>query len=133
MMMFLCFWISNSCRLMMISFALFAKCYSYACTECYFFFHQSTTWKITSFLKPMNLELSTGHGRSVSVACAVLVALGLADDWKSAEKIIREKRPFIKMNDLHRKKLEEWSKHRLSPTKRDGVSAVSSAILSDKS
>lgn len=69
----------------------------------------------------------------MSVACAVLVALGLADDWKSAEKIIREKRPFIKMNDLHRKNLEEWSKHRLSPPKRDGVSSVSSAILSDRS
>lgn len=82
---------------------------------------------------PVYIHCAFGHGRSVSVACAVLVALGLADDWKSAEKIIREKRPFIKMNDLHRKNLEEWSKHRLSPPKRDGVSSVSSAILSDRS
>lgn len=58
-----------------------------------------------------------GHGRSVAVMCALLVALGVADDWKHAEKLIREGRPYIRMNSLHRKALEEWSKHRLSPKK----------------
>ncbi|XP_042445909.1 uncharacterized protein YnbD-like isoform X1 [Zingiber officinale] len=81
---------------------------------------------------PVYIHCAFGHGRSVCVTCAVLVALGLADDWKSAEKIIRGKRPFIMMNNLHRKNLEEWSKHRLSP-KRDGLSSVSSAILSERS
>lgn len=60
----------------------------------------------------------SGHGRSVAVMCALLVALGLAEDWKSAEKIIKEKRPYIRMNALHRKALEEWSKDRLSTPKR---------------
>ncbi|RVW94181.1 hypothetical protein CK203_034773 [Vitis vinifera] len=60
-----------------------------------------------------------GHGRSVCVMCALLVALGVAEDWKNAEKLIREKRPYIQMNALHRKALEEWSKHRLSSPKRN--------------
>lgn len=64
------------------------------------------------------------------VMCALLVALGLAEDWKAAEKMIKEKRPFIKMNALHRKSLEEWSRHLLSP-QRNGKSDVSSVILSD--
>ncbi|XP_050209441.1 uncharacterized protein LOC126660139 [Mercurialis annua] len=55
-----------------------------------------------------------GHGRSVAVSCALLVALGVVEDWKTAEKFIKEKRPYIRMNSLHRQALEEWSKHRLS-------------------
>ncbi|KAL0303612.1 UNVERIFIED_CONTAM: hypothetical protein Sradi_6229300 [Sesamum radiatum] len=54
--------------------------------------------------------------------CALLVALGLAEDWKNAEKLIKEKRPYIRLNGLHRKALEEWSKHQLSPPKRNGQS-----------
>lgn len=49
--------------------------------------------------------------------CAVLVALGLAEDWVSADKLIKERRPFIRMNALQRNVLEEWSKDRLSPDK----------------
>lgn len=52
--------------------------------------------------------------------CALLVALGVVDDWKDAERLIKEKRPYIHMNALHRKALEEWSKHRLSPRKKIG-------------
>jgi hypothetical protein len=73
----------------------------------------------------------TGHGRSVCVMCALLVALGLAEDWKAAEQMIREKRPSISMNTLHRKSLEEWSKHLLPSSKRSGESDVSSVIHSD--
>lgn len=58
--------------------------------------------------------LPIGHGRSVAVACAILVALGVVEDWKNAEKYIRERRPYIRMNSLHHKALEEWSKHRIS-------------------
>jgi protein-tyrosine phosphatase len=57
-----------------------------------------------------------GHGRSACVVCAILVALGVAETWKDAENIIRERRK-IKMNALHRKTLEEWSKHRVSQKK----------------
>jgi hypothetical protein len=63
--------------------------------------------------------------------CALLVALGLAEDWKAAEQMIRKKRPSISMNALHRKSLEEWSKHLLTSSKRSGESGVSSAIHSD--
>lgn len=67
--------------------------------------------------------------------CAIMVSLGLAEDWKEAEKMIKAKRPFIKMNSLHRKSLEEWSKHLLS-SKRSSTSTstnsdVASFILSD--
>jgi hypothetical protein len=62
--------------------------------------------------------------------CALLVALGLAEDWKAAEQMIRGKRPSISMNTLHRKSLEEWSKHLLSSS-RSGEPDVSSVLHSD--
>lgn len=66
--------------------------------------------------------LFSGHGRSVAVTCAFLVALGVAEDWKNAEKVIREKRPYIRLNALHRRALEEWSRHTTSaPTKNGGT------------
>ncbi|MED6133422.1 hypothetical protein PIB30_028078 [Stylosanthes scabra] len=68
--------------------------------------------------KPIFVHCAYGHGRSVAVMCALLVALGIAEDWKNAEKLIKQKRPYIRMNALHRKALEEWSKHRLSTPKR---------------
>jgi hypothetical protein len=46
--------------------------------------------------------------------CALLVALGVVEDWKKAELFIRERRPYISMNSVQYKALEEWSKHRLS-------------------
>lgn len=49
--------------------------------------------------------------------CALLVTLGVVDHWKDAEKLIREKRPYIQMNALHRQALEEWSKNHLSSPK----------------
>ncbi|AQK99300.1 Uncharacterized protein YnbD [Zea mays] len=80
--------------------------------------------------KPVYVHCAYGHGRSVCVMCALLVALGFAEDWKAAAQMIREKRPSISMNTLHRKSLEEWSKHLLS-SKRSGESDVSSVIHSD--
>lgn len=61
----------------------------------------------------------------------MLVALGEAEDWKSAEKKIKEKRPCIRMNPSHRKALEEWSKHRVSAPKKKRDNDVSSMLLSD--
>ncbi|KAJ6798445.1 uncharacterized protein M6B38_202215 [Iris pallida] len=82
--------------------------------------------------KPVYIHCAFGHGRSVCVMCAVLVALGVAEDWKSAEKMIQERRPFIRMNRLHRKNLEEWSKHRISSTwNRESESPVSSVMTND--
>ncbi|KAH9624890.1 hypothetical protein KSS87_016993 [Heliosperma pusillum] len=66
---------------------------------------------------PIFIHCAYGHGRSVAVTCALLVALGVADNWKDAEKLIKKRRPYIRMNSLHRQSLEEWSQHRLSPVK----------------
>ncbi|KAJ4766736.1 Membrane-associated phospholipid phosphatase [Rhynchospora pubera] len=60
------------------------------------------------------IHCAFGHGRSACVMCAFLVALGITESWKEAEKIICKKRPRIKMNRLHRSTLEEWSKIRPS-------------------
>lgn len=61
-----------------------------------------------------------GHGRSVAVMCALLVALGKAEDWKNAERLIQERRPYINMNALQHKALEEWSKNQLSSPLKNG-------------
>uniref|UniRef100_A0A0A9HRH3 protein-tyrosine-phosphatase n=1 Tax=Arundo donax TaxID=35708 RepID=A0A0A9HRH3_ARUDO len=66
--------------------------------------------------KPVYVHCAFGHGRSACVMCAILVALGIAENWKDAENIIRHRRK-IKMNALHRKNLEVWSKHRVSQKK----------------
>ncbi|KAJ6901627.1 hypothetical protein NC651_019412 [Populus alba x Populus x berolinensis] len=69
------------------------------------------------------LTLPVGHGRSVAVMCALLVALGVVEDWKKAELFIRERRPYISMNSVQYKALEEWSKHRLSTPSIDEVNS----------
>ncbi|GAB4855168.1 hypothetical protein Ancab_023794 [Ancistrocladus abbreviatus] len=74
---------------------------------------------------PVFIHCAYGHGRSVAVMCALLMALGVADDWKSAEKLIKQKRPYIRMNSLHRKALDEWAKHRLSPSKKNSETRAS--------
>ncbi|CAH1448850.1 unnamed protein product [Lactuca virosa] len=66
---------------------------------------------------PIFIHCAYGHGRSVALMCALLVGLGVVDDWKNGEKLIKEKQPYIRMSALHRKALEEWSMNRLSPQK----------------
>lgn len=78
--------------------------------------------------RPVFIHCAYGHGRSVAVMSALLVALGVVEEWKKAEQFIRERRPCISMNSVHYNALEEWSKHRLSTPKRKKVNA-SSAIL----
>lgn len=74
-----------------------------------------------------------GHGRSVAVMCALLVALGAVEDWKNAERLIRQRRPYIRMNALHREALEEWSKDRVSSPMKSREMDISSVILSNSS
>ncbi|KAF7048531.1 hypothetical protein CFC21_057284 [Triticum aestivum] len=62
--------------------------------------------------KPVYVHCAFGHGRSACVMCAILVATGVAENWKDAENVIRGRRK-IKMNALHRKTLEDWSKSRV--------------------
>ncbi|XWS74613.1 hypothetical protein CRYUN_Cryun01aG0013500 [Craigia yunnanensis] len=81
--------------------------------------------------QPVFIHCAYGHGRSVVVMCALLVALGFVEDWKRAEKYIRERRPYIRMNSLHHKALEEWSNYRLSSPKRNEELDVNSVSLSN--
>ncbi|GLJ55627.1 hypothetical protein SUGI_1194650 [Cryptomeria japonica] len=67
--------------------------------------------------RPVLVHCAFGHGRSVAVMCALLVTLGLAEDWKDAEKIIKKCRPRINMNIMQRKSLENWSKFQARPNK----------------
>lgn len=46
------------------------------------------------------------NGRSMRVLYAIIIALGIANDWKSAENMVQEKRPFINMNSLYEKTLK---------------------------
>ncbi|KAG6765087.1 hypothetical protein POTOM_029101 [Populus tomentosa] len=78
------------------------------------------------------MHVLCSHGRSVAVMCALLVALGVVEDWKKAELFIRERRPYISMNSVQYKALEEWSKHRLSTPSIDEVNS-SSAVSSTSS
>lgn len=80
---------------------------------------------------PVFIHCAYGHGRSVAVTCALLVALGVVDNWKDAEKLIQKRRPYIRMNSLHRTALEEWAKHRLSPLRGKVGTDVSSVIMSN--
>ncbi|KAF5742617.1 hypothetical protein HS088_TW09G00668 [Tripterygium wilfordii] len=83
--------------------------------------------------RPVFVHCAYGHGRSVAVMCALLVALGVVEDWKKAEQLIKQKRPYIRMNALHREALEEWSKDRLSPPKMTEGMNATSGILTDAS
>ncbi|CAN6438919.1 unnamed protein product [Victoria cruziana] len=82
--------------------------------------------------KPVYIHCAFGHGRSVSVLCALLVALGVSDHWKEAEKIVKKQRSSIRMNALHRKSLEEWTKCRNSYERKDDQS-ISSIITPEAS
>jgi hypothetical protein len=86
-----------------------------------------------TFSFPLLFLSVLGHGRSVAVMCALLVALGVVDDWKNAERLIQERRPYIRMNALHRNALEEWSEDRISSPMKSRERDMSSVILSNSS
>jgi hypothetical protein len=50
-----------------------------------------------------------GIGRSATMGCALLVALGIAPTWHAAFEVIRTKRPGVRLNRLYRKALDEWT------------------------
>ncbi|KAK6933551.1 Dual specificity phosphatase, catalytic domain [Dillenia turbinata] len=83
--------------------------------------------------RPIFIHCAYGHGRSVTVTCALLVSLGVVEDWKAAEKFIQERRPRIHLNDLQRQSLEEWSRHRLSSPQTNKRTQVSSIIHENSS
>ncbi|XP_024543747.1 uncharacterized protein LOC9633029 [Selaginella moellendorffii] len=61
---------------------------------------------------PILIHCAKGHGRSVAVTCALLVALGVVGDWKEGESLIKRHRPRIRLNAAQRKSLQEWQLRR---------------------
>jgi hypothetical protein len=81
-------------------------------------YYHTLTYNFFYFYFLFFFIFTLGHGRSACVMCATLVALGIAENWKDAESIIRERRK-IKINALHRKTLEDWSTHRVPQKKQN--------------
>lgn len=51
----------------------------------------------------------TGHGRSVTVLCALLVTLGVCDTWQNAELFVKSTRPLARLNQGQKISLVEWT------------------------
>ncbi|MCO5559768.1 hypothetical protein L7F22_013371 [Adiantum nelumboides] len=66
--------------------------------------------KMTRENRPIFVHCAFGHGRSVTVMCALLVALGVVESWEAANKLIKDRRPRINMNQLQRQSFERWQK-----------------------
>ncbi|KAL3685469.1 hypothetical protein R1sor_003491 [Riccia sorocarpa] len=62
--------------------------------------------------RPIYVHCAFGHGRSVTVMCALMVALGLTDTWSKAEKLIQVHRPRARLNKAQQESLQQWSKFR---------------------
>src|SRR5262249_39640038 len=52
------------------------------------------------------IHCAAGHGRSATVAAAVLLARGLASDVKEAEALLRKARPGVRLSPEQRHLLE---------------------------
>lgn len=59
---------------------------------------------------PLLIHCAIGHGRTGLVACALLLARGLARDPEEAVQIAKEKRPFIHLNSLQRALLDQFAR-----------------------
>lgn len=51
-----------------------------------------------------------GHGRSVTVLCALLVALGVSERWQDAEILVQSRRPRARLNKVQREAISLWRK-----------------------
>ncbi|KAJ7523723.1 hypothetical protein O6H91_18G060200 [Diphasiastrum complanatum] len=59
---------------------------------------------------PVYIHCAFGHGRSVTVVCALLMALGVVETWRDAENLVKRHRPCIRLNKPQKESLQEWSK-----------------------
>lgn len=57
---------------------------------------------------PVLIHCAYGHGRSCTVACAVMVAEGLAPDLDAAEAIVKQHRPKAGMRSYQRRVADQW-------------------------
>ena len=58
--------------------------------------------------QPVLIHCAYGHGRSVSVACALLVIEGVASDLEAAEAQVRALRPRARIRTYQRVVVEDW-------------------------
>jgi len=55
------------------------------------------------------IHCAFGHGRSVTIMCALLITLGVCDTWQNAETYIKRSRPGARLNKGQKKSLIEWT------------------------
>eukprot|EP00250_Pteridium_aquilinum_P006149 c16121_g1_i2 orf=286-993(+) len=60
--------------------------------------------------RPVLVHCAFGHGRSVTVVCAILLALHVVETWEAANELIKARRPLIRMNQLQMRNFEDWKK-----------------------
>lgn len=63
---------------------------------------------LSSSCEPVYLHCAAGHGRSATVAVALLVARGLAKDLNEAERIVKSRRPLVSIKNPQRELLRKW-------------------------
>jgi protein-tyrosine phosphatase len=61
---------------------------------------------------PVYVHCALGHGRSATVAAAVLLARGLANDVDHAEAVLRQARPLVRLLPVQRRVLERLAVQR---------------------
>lgn len=66
--------------------------------------------KRTQEKRPVFVHCAFGHGRSVTVLCALLLSLRVAGSWEDANKLIKDRRPRIRMNQLQLDSFKKWVK-----------------------
>lgn len=66
--------------------------------------------RIESHDGPLYIHCAAGHGRSATVAAAVLITRGQASDPESAERLMQQARPNIHLHSVQRRRLRELMK-----------------------
>jgi hypothetical protein len=64
---------------------------------------------------PVYIHCALGHGRTGTLAAAVLLARGLATDPEDSVAQVRAARPGVRLKAVQRRFLDDWHRRRLSP------------------
>jgi protein-tyrosine phosphatase len=64
---------------------------------------------------PVYIHCASGHGRSATVAGALLLARGRAAEPREAERLLRQVRPGIRLNKAQRALLRDYLDHQPKP------------------
>ncbi|GAB4277224.1 MAG: hypothetical protein Fur0025_02990 [Oscillatoriaceae cyanobacterium] len=65
--------------------------------------------KLVNWEGNIYIHCAIGHGRSAMVAAAVLVGRGLAENGEAAEAMLKQARPWVKLNSVQRHLVEKVS------------------------